>query len=181
MLGAVGIVCAQEHPYGDNPPRVNPDYCIGFRITYPAESNKTYHFGEMAHVAWEVDHDLPKPPDVITRIRILNKDQQNTQTIGENITIHTYDNKGVATFPILVHDSVDLQHYRIMVNYPGNAVHCVFESLPFIVEHRTVERYTSLDTPAPPFAVANAVPIDAHAAAHHHSTNRIRGYKRHHI
>ncbi|KAI9278375.1 hypothetical protein BDA99DRAFT_492015 [Phascolomyces articulosus] len=167
LMGGTNMVYGQApeglYPLGSNTPRVNPDYCVGFHITYPTEYGKAFEYGEMTHITWEVDRNLTVEPDLITRIRILNHYQRNTQVIGENITIHTYENKGATTFPILIHDEVGLQHYRIMVNYPGKKVHCVYESVPFTVAPRTFERYTELDTPAPPFAVA-----DAQSIKHHH-------------
>ncbi|KAI8141536.1 hypothetical protein BJV82DRAFT_618133 [Fennellomyces sp. T-0311] len=147
-------------PFGENFPRVNPDYCVGFRITYPTEYGKAFQFGELTHITWQVDRDLLEPPDLITRIRILNQYQRNTQIVGENITIYTEGNTGAATFPILTHDMVGLQHYRIMVNYPGKAVHCVYESIPFAIAPRTFERFSVMDTPPPPFARTNAVAKD---------------------
>ncbi|KAG2224514.1 hypothetical protein INT45_004359 [Circinella minor] len=158
----VGQIDEGMLPFGLNPPRQNPKYCVGFRITYPTEYGKAYQYGEMAHISWEVDEDLTIPPDLITRIRIMNEHQRNNQIIGENITIHTYKNKGAATFPILTHDQLGLQHYRVMVNYPTKDVHCVYESVPFVIAPRTFERFTELDTPPPKFAKDIAEPIKNH-------------------
>ena len=43
----------------------------------------------MTHIAWEVDKNLTIPPDLITRIRIMNDYQRNNQIIGENISKST--------------------------------------------------------------------------------------------
>ena len=43
----------------------------------------------MTHISWEVAENLTIPPDIITRIRIMNDYQRNNQIIGENISKST--------------------------------------------------------------------------------------------
>ncbi|KAI7877360.1 hypothetical protein K492DRAFT_134168 [Lichtheimia hyalospora FSU 10163] len=143
--------------YAINDLRLKPDFCAGFRITYPAKHGESLTWGEMGYLSWEVDTEMQKSPDLITRIRLVDNIGRNTQLIGENITIHTHDNKGGVTFPVYNHDMQGyLGHYRIMVNYPNETVHCVYESVPFAITPRSSERFTNNDTPVPKYSVANA-------------------------
>ncbi|KAL1927232.1 hypothetical protein VTP01DRAFT_3861 [Rhizomucor pusillus] len=147
------------YPYGSNPPRVNPDYCVGFNITYPVKPGKTYRHGEMAHLTWEVDPTVAIHPDLVTRIRVLNDKQRNIYAFGENISIYTYKNKGSVVFPMYLHDVLGQFHFRIMVNYPGTSLHCVYESVPFTGIPPPLQRYQALETPQPKWALPNAVPL----------------------
>ncbi|ORZ12244.1 hypothetical protein BCR42DRAFT_312353, partial [Absidia repens] len=119
--------------YGYNPPRVNPDYCTGFRITYPTYPGQVYEVNSLQQVSWEVDREIPYSPDIITRIRVLNSTQHNEFVVGENIPLYTKENSGETTFRLGIEDITGLYHYRIMVNYPGTKVHCVYESVPFMI------------------------------------------------
>lgn len=40
----------------------------------------------MTYISWEVDKDMESPPDMITRIRVMNSAQRNMHIIGENIS-----------------------------------------------------------------------------------------------
>lgn len=36
-----------------------------------------------------------------------------------------------------------MYHYRIMVNYVGTLVHCVYESIPFMIIQSPYKKYTA--------------------------------------
>ncbi|KAJ8653335.1 hypothetical protein O0I10_010986 [Lichtheimia ornata] len=163
LLATTIIVWAQQAkvrdsdlPYAINDLRLKPDFCAGFRITYPAKHGEKLIWGEMGYLSWEVDTEMEKSPDLITRIRLVDDIGRNTQLIGENITIRTHDNKGALVFPVNVHYVQGLQNYRIAVQHPGEAIHCVYESVPLNVVPRGYERYTNHDSAIPAFAVPNA-------------------------
>lgn len=47
--------------------------------------------------------------------------------------LYNKENTGSVFFPLEVDDVTGFYHYRIMVNYVGQPVHCVYESVPFMV------------------------------------------------
>ncbi|KAI8338095.1 hypothetical protein BC941DRAFT_502047 [Chlamydoabsidia padenii] len=137
------IVSTADMLYTYNPPRVNPDYCIGFRITYPTYPGQAFEAKSLQQVSWEVDRDIPHSPDSIFRIRILNSTQHNELVLGENLPIYTKGNTGSTEFHLDVDDRTGMYHYRVMVNYPGTTTHCVFESVPFMILQNPYEIYHS--------------------------------------
>ncbi|KAI9028267.1 hypothetical protein CLU79DRAFT_738514 [Phycomyces nitens] len=144
----------ERFPYAINAPRPTlPPYCIGFNITYPAVAGETYKRGQLQTIEWSVDRSIPNPPDLITRIRIFDKDFRNEQVLGENITIYTHKTGGSLTYFVDANDIETEYHYRIMVNYPGQSVHCIFMSKPFTITPYPYIRYLASDTPAPAFAI----------------------------
>lgn len=115
LLATTIIVWAQQAkvrdsdlPYAINDLRLKPDFCagkyvallslhvhhpliyvctlLGFRITYPAKHGEKLIWGEMGYLSWEVDTEMEKSPDLITRIRLVDDIGRNTQLIGENIS-----------------------------------------------------------------------------------------------
>ncbi|ORZ10768.1 hypothetical protein BCR42DRAFT_312352, partial [Absidia repens] len=137
--------------YGINIPRVNPDYCTGFTITYPVKSGLVYDSGSLQKIAWKVEKSkLDQLPTSIYRIRVLDSNQRNQAIVGENMTIFTMNNySGEATFPMEVLDEEGEYHYRIMVVYPNQMIHCVFESVSFVIKPSTLARYTAVGVDPP--------------------------------
>lgn len=59
----------------------------GFKITYPSKYNETpLKWGDIGFLSWQVDKNMKNPPDLITRIRLLDATQRNLQIIGENVS-----------------------------------------------------------------------------------------------
>ncbi|CAO3585623.1 unnamed protein product [Absidia cylindrospora] len=149
------LVTNDIHPYGVNIPRVNPDYCIGFTITHPVKPGLVYDSGSLQKIAWKVEESkLDQLPESIYRIRVLDSSQRNQAILGENMTIFTTNNySGEATFPMEVLDEEGEYHYRVMVVYPNQTVHCVFESVHFVIKPSTLARYSPIGVDRPSYAL----------------------------
>ncbi|KAI8374988.1 hypothetical protein EDC96DRAFT_426635, partial [Choanephora cucurbitarum] len=129
--------------YGYNPPRINPFYCSGFYIDHPKLPGLSFASNSIQEIKWRVNEtELPVwKPNVIWRIRVINSTQHNESIVGENMTLYTgEDRTGSVLFPLNVTSLCGLYHYRIMVNYDGQPVHCVYESVPFFVCHDPSEK-----------------------------------------
>ncbi|SAL98970.1 hypothetical protein [Absidia glauca] len=60
-----------------------------------------------------------------------------------DLALYTKGDTGESTFHLKVNDVTGLYHYRIMVNYPGTTIHCVYESIPFMILQNPDEKYHS--------------------------------------
>jgi hypothetical protein len=78
--------------------------------------------------------------------------------------LYTDGNRGEATFPVNVKDITGVYHYRIMVNYVGTFIHCVYESIPFTVIQSPYKKYVAAGpavvfTPPAKYELYDLVPV----------------------
>lgn len=54
---------------------------------------------------------------------------------------------GSVLFPLIVRNAPGLHHYRVMINYAGTTVHCIYESIPFFIIQNPDEKYDAGKVP----------------------------------
>ncbi|KAI8880589.1 hypothetical protein K501DRAFT_125676, partial [Backusella circina FSU 941] len=114
-----------------DPLRMNPSYCQGFDIEYPIATGLAFEIGSTQELHWSVNQSVSIVPDYIFRIRLMNSTQHAKYIINGVSTIYTKGNKGSISFPLKVEASSGTYHYRIYVDYPGQPLYCIYESVPF--------------------------------------------------
>jgi hypothetical protein len=85
----------------------------------------------------------------LVKILVSVRIEMNRCSCPHLLELYSNGNQGSASFPLGVQDVTGYYHYRIMVNYVGTNVHCVYESVPFMIVQSPFQKYKAAGPPRP--------------------------------